>query len=107
MNTTHKVSGLAVVALILVTATAFVLPGGSDRANSAWSARLSGQAAQEQEQARSERALAAWSARLTAQVASLKDETLQVEAARAARAMKAWSDRLTGQAEAEAEAAAK
>jgi hypothetical protein len=97
-TTTHKVSILAIVALILVTATAFVLPSGNDRANSAWSARLTGQA----EQARSERALAAWTARLTAQAASLKNETDQIEAARAERAAKAWSDRLTGQAEAEA-----
>ncbi len=112
MTTTHKIQGVAILVLmlVLIMATAFVLPGGNDsnRADDAWSARLNGQAAQELEKARSERALATWSARLTAQAASLEDETLQAqarsEAVRLARANKAWSDRLTGQAAAEAAA---
>ena len=97
MNTTHKLQGLAVVVLIVGMATAFAFPGGSNRANDAWSARLTGQAAQAQAQ----RARDAYAGRLTAQAASLKADAVK---ARADRANKAWSDRLTGLAEANASA---
>jgi len=93
---------IATLVMILVVANAFgKVPTTSDRANTAWSQRLTGQAAQELETARNERAMAALSARLTAQAASYKAHDPQVEAARAARAAKAWSDRLTAQAAAE------
>ena len=107
MNTTHKIQGLVAVAILIVVtvvATGFVLPGGNDRANRAWSDRLIGQAAYEQQQARTERAIKAWGARLTAEAASLMGGTDLVAAAHADRAMKAWSDRLTAQAAAEAAA---
>ena len=105
MNTTRKFQGLAVAVLILATATAFVLPdGGNERANDAWTGRLNGQAAQEQEQARIQRAREAYAARYAGQTQSFYDMISQIEAARVERANQAWSDRLTGLAEAEAAA---
>jgi hypothetical protein len=106
MNTKHKVQGLAVAVLVLVAATAFAIPDGgpSDRANDAWSGRLTGQAAQEQEQAQIQRAREAYAARMTGQTQSFDELIKQAEAARLERANKAWSDRLTGLAEAEAAA---
>ena len=102
MSTTHKFQGLAIVVLILVTATAFVLPDAGNRANDAWSARLNGQAAQELENARIQRARDAYSARLEGQTMSFETFIAKMEAARLERANRAWSDRLTGLAEAEA-----
>lgn len=103
MSTTHKLQGLAVVFLMLVMATAFVFPNtGNERADKAWSDRLNGQAAQEQENSRIQRANAAYAARYTGQTQSFENLIKKAEAARAERANKAWSDRLTGLAEAEA-----
>ena len=101
MNTTHKFQGLAVLVLILVAATtAFALPdAGNERGDKAWSDRLSGQAAQEQENARIERAREAYAARTAGQTQSFENLIRQAEAARLERANKAWSDRLTGMAE--------
>ena len=105
MNTTHKFQGLAVVVLILVTATAFVLPnGGNERGNKAWSARMTGLAAHEQEQTRIQRARDAYAARLAGQTQSFDAVIRKIEAARLERANTAWSDRLTGMAAAEAAA---
>ena len=106
MNTTHKFQGLAVVVLIIVAATtAFALPkAGNERGDQAWSERLAGQAAHEQEQIRIERANAAYAARYAGQTESFEQLIKQAEAARLERANKAWSDRLTGLAEAEAAA---
>lgn len=106
MNTKHKFQGLAVVVLILVAATtAFALPdAGNQRGNDAWSDRLSGQAAQEQEELRIERAREAYAARMQGQTTSFETFIAKKEAARLERANKAWSDRLTGLAEAEAAA---
>ena len=105
MNTKHKFQGLAVVVLILVAATtAFALPDAGNRANDAWSDRLNGQAAQEQENARIQRARDAYSARMAGQTTSFETFIARKEAARLERANKAWSDRLTGLAEAEAAA---
>ena len=105
MNTTHKFQGLAVVVLILVTATAFVLPNaGNQRGDKAWSDRLAGQAAHEQEQAQVQRARDAYAARLAGQTQSFDKLIRQADAARVERANKAWSDRLTAQAAAEAAA---
>lgn len=104
MNTTRKFQGLAVAVLILATATAFVLPDRGNRANDAWTGRLNGQAAQEQEQARIQRARDAYSARMEGQTTSFETFIAKKEAARLERANKAWSDRLTGLAEAEAAA---
>jgi hypothetical protein len=97
MSTTRKFQGLAVVVLILVTATAFVLPdGGNERGNKAWSARMNGLAAHEQENAQIQRARDTYAARLTGQTRSFEGLIRQAEAARVERANKAWSDRLTG-----------
>ena len=105
MSTTHKLQGIAVVLFILVMATAFVLPNvGNERADKAWSDRLAGQAAHEQEQAQIQRARDAYAARYTGQTQSFDYLIRQAEAARVERANKAWSDRLTGQADAEAAA---
>ena len=102
MSTTHKLQGLAVVLFILVMATAFVIPNaGNERGDKAWSDRLNGQAAHEQEQAQVQRARDAYSARLAGQTQSFEKLIAQVEAARIERANKAWSDRLTAQAAAE------
>lgn len=105
MTTTRKFQGLAIVALILAMATAFVLPdAGNERGNGAWSARLTAQAAHEQANARSQQALDAYAARYEGQTQNFDDLIRQAEAARVERANKAWSDRLTGMAEAEAAA---
>jgi hypothetical protein len=105
MSTTHKLQGLAVVFLMLVMATAFVIPNaGNERSDKAWSDRLAGQAANEQAQAQVERAHAAYAARYTGQTQSFYDLIKRADAARAERANQAWSDRLTGLAAAEAAA---
>ena len=105
MSTTHKLQGLAVVFLMLIMATAFVLPNvGSQRGDKAWSDRLTGQAAQAQEQAQVQRARDAYAARLAGQTQSFDAVIRKIEAARVERANQAWSDRLTGLAEAEAAA---
>ena len=105
MSTTHKLQGLAVVFLMLVMATAFVIPnGGNQRGDKAWSDRLNAQAAQEQENARAQRANAAYAARYAGQTQSVYDLIRKADAARVERANKAWSDRLTGLAGAEAAA---
>ena len=102
MSTTHKLQGLAVVLFILVMATAFVIPNaGNERGDKAWSDRLNGQAAHEQEQAQVQRARDAYSARLAGQTQSFQALIDKADAARAERANKAWSDRLTAQAAAE------
>ena len=100
MSTTHKLQGLAVVLFILVMATAFVIPNvGNERGDKAWSARLSRQAAYEQEQAQAQRARDAYAARLTG-LAQLEGKAPDYGAAgMSARAMQAWTDRLTGLAE--------
>jgi type II secretory pathway pseudopilin PulG len=104
MNPTHKFQGLAVVVLIIVAATtAFALPkAGNERGDKAWSDRMTGQAAHEQEQAQIQRAREAYAARMAGQTQSFEDLIRQVEATRLERANKAWSDRLTGLAQAEA-----
>jgi hypothetical protein len=101
MNTTHKFQGLAVGVLIIVAATtAFALPkAGNERGDKAWSERLAGLAAHEQEQAQVQRARDAYAARLMGQTQSFENLIRQAEAARFERANKAWSDRLTGLAE--------
>jgi hypothetical protein len=105
VSTTRKLQGIAVVLFILVMATAFVIPNaGNERGDKAWSDRLNGQAAHEQEQAQIQRARDAYAARLAGQTQSFSDLINKAEAARAERANKAWSDRLTGQADAEAAA---
>jgi hypothetical protein len=106
MNTTHKFQGLAVVVLIILAATtAFALPkGGNERGDKAWSDRLAGQAAHEQEQAQIQRARDAYAARVAGQIQSFDYLIRQAEMARVERANKAWSDRLTGLAAAEAAA---
>jgi hypothetical protein len=105
MSTTHKLQGLAVVVLMLIIATAFVLPNsGNERGDKAWSDRLNGQAAHEQGAVQAQRARDAYAARLTGQTQSFEKLIRLAEAARVERANKAWSDRLTGQADAEAAA---
>ena len=105
MSTTHKLQGLAVVLFILVMATAFVIPNaGNERGDKAWSDRLNGQAAHEQDQVQAQRARDAYSARLAGQTQSFDNLIAKAEAARVERANKAWSDRLTAQADAEAAA---
>jgi CHASE3 domain sensor protein len=102
MSTTHKLQGLAVVFLMLIMATAFVLPNhGNERGNNAWSDRLAAQAAAEQAQAQVQRANAAYAARYAGQTQSFDKLIRQAEAARVERANKAWSDRLTALAAAE------
>ena len=102
MSTTHKLQGLAVVLFILVMATAFVIPNvGNERGDKAWSDRLNGQAAHEQDAAHAQRARDAYSARLAGQTQSFENLIAKAEAARVERANKAWSDRLTAQAAAE------
>ena len=101
MSTTHKLQGLAVVFLMLVMATAFVLPNaGNERGDKAWSDRLNAQAAHEQAQAQAQRANAAYAARYAGQTQSFYDLIRKAEAARVERANQAWTDRLTAQAEA-------
>ena len=105
MSTTHKLQGLAVVLFILVMATAFVIPNaGNERGDKAWSDRLNGLAAHEQEAVQAQRARDAYSARLAGQTQSFEKLISQAAAARVERANKAWSDRLTAQADAEAAA---
>ena len=100
MSTTHKLQGLAVVFVMLIMATAFVLPrGGNERGDKAWSDRLAAQAANEQAQAQAQRANAAYAARYAGQTQSFYDLIRKADAARVERANKAWSDRLTALAE--------
>jgi hypothetical protein len=105
MITTHKRAAATLVVavalvLFLVGAAAFGRASGpSDRANDAYSQRLTQHAQQLQAEARSERARAAWAARLTG-IAELEGKSPANGApGMSDRAIKAWSDRLTGLAE--------
>ena len=104
INTYKRAAGTLVVAgallVFLVGAAGFGRASGpSDRANQAYSQRMTQQAKQLQEQARSERARAAWASRLTGQ-AQLEGKAPEYGAAgMSARAIQAWTDRLTGLAE--------
>ncbi len=103
MLTTHKREAgslLVVAALVLILiAAGFGRASGPDRANDAWSQRLSQQAQQLQDQARAERARDAWTSRLTG-LAELEGKVPEQKAAGMSdRAIAAWSARLTGLAE--------
>jgi len=106
MSTTHKIeagSVLVAAALVLILIAAGfdrAASGPSDRANDAYSQRLTQQAQQLQDEARAERARAAWTARLTG-LAALQGKAPEHSAAGMSdRAIAAWAARLNGQAEA-------
>jgi hypothetical protein len=96
-------SMLAVSALVLVlVAAGFPRVSQSDRANDAWSERLTKQAEQLQEEARAARAASAWSQRLNALAAinsPREGSSEQAAVGMSDRAIVAWADRLTSLAE--------
>lgn len=88
-------SSVAMAALVAISAGCSQPVTARERANSAWSERLSQQAQSvAQETARRERAEAAYRQRLNEQAAAYQAEKTQTE-----RAKQAWSDRLTKLAE--------
>lgn len=94
---------LAVAALVLIlVAAGFPEISESDRANDAWSERLTKQAEHLQEEARAARAANAWSQRLSG-LAAINSRGLgafeQGAVGMSDRAIVAWADRLTGLAE--------
>ena len=96
-------STLAVAALVLIlVAAGFPEISESDRANDAWSGRLTKQAEHLQEEARAARAANAWSQRLSG-LAAVNFRGLaefeQGAVGMSDRAIVAWEDRLTGLAE--------
>ena len=103
MVTNHKREAgslLVVAALVLIlVAAGFGRGTGNERANAAWSERMTQQAQYLQEQALAARAAAAWSDRLTG-LAKLEGKAPAPAAVGMSdRAIDAWADRLTGLAE--------
>jgi Flp pilus assembly protein TadB len=103
MVTNHKREAgslLVVAALVLIlVAVGFGRGSGNERANAAWSERMTQQAEYLQERALAARAADAWSARLTG-LAELEGKVPEQKAAGMSdRAIAAWSARLTGLAE--------
>jgi hypothetical protein len=85
------ISSLVMAALVVISAACTQPVTGRERANAAWSERLTQQAQSvSQESARREQAKAAYQQRLTEQAAAY-----QAEQAGAERAKQAWSERLT------------
>jgi hypothetical protein len=103
MVTTHKREAgamlvLAALVLILVAA-GFGRGTGNERANAAWSERLTQQAQHLQQQALAARAAEAWADRLTG-LAELEGKApAPAVIGMSDRAIAAWSARLTGLAE--------
>ena len=104
MTTTHKIEAgsvlvAAALVLILIAAGFGRASGPSDRANGAYSQRMTQQAQQLQAEARSERARAAWASRLTGLAALEGKAPAPAVVGMSDRAIAAWADRLTGLAE--------
>lgn len=96
-------STLAMAALVtILVAAAFPGVFESDRANDAWSERLTKQAEHLQDEAQAARAASAWSQRLNG-LAAINfrglAESEQEAVGMSDRAIAAWADRLTGLAE--------
>jgi hypothetical protein len=103
MSTTKKVEAgslLVVAALVLIlVAIGFGRGTGNERANAAWSERLTQQAEYLQERALAARAADAWADRLTG-LAKLEGKApAPAVVGMSDRAIAAWADRLNGLAE--------
>jgi hypothetical protein len=103
MITNHKreAGSLVVVAalVLILVAAGFGRGTGNERANAAWSERLTQQAQYLQERALAARAAAAWADRLTG-LAKLEGKVPDQKATGMSdRAINAWADRLTGLAD--------